>query len=42
MRRTGWDAEAFAVIVIDPELENWIWQRKPYVVATNHTVRCFH
>ena len=31
MRRTGWEAEAFAVIVIDPELENWIWQRKPYV-----------
>jgi hypothetical protein len=24
---TGWLKENFQVIVIDPELENWIWQR---------------
>jgi hypothetical protein len=24
---TGWGREDFQVIVIDPELENWIWQR---------------
>lgn len=23
----GWDQESFRVIVIDPELEEWIWQR---------------
>lgn len=25
--RTGWNAEQFRVIVIDPELEAWVWQR---------------
>jgi hypothetical protein len=24
---TGWSREGFQVLVIDPELENWIWQR---------------
>lgn len=28
----GWDREKFEVIVIDPELENWIWQESPHVV----------
>jgi hypothetical protein len=28
----GWDDERFEVIVIDPELENWIWQESPHVV----------
>lgn len=28
---TGWQVNAFVVIVIDPELENWIWQRKDHV-----------
>lgn len=25
--KTGWVADAYRVIVIDPELESWIWQR---------------
>lgn len=28
---TGWAAGNFVVIVIDPELENWIWQQNDYV-----------
>lgn len=28
---TGWDADQFVVIVIDPELENWIWQKNQHV-----------
>jgi hypothetical protein len=28
---TGWTADQFAVIVIDPELENWIWQQNDHV-----------
>ncbi len=28
---TGWAEGAFKVIVIDPELENWIWQRNEHV-----------
>ena len=28
---TGWNREAFRVIVIDPELENWIWQQNDHV-----------
>ncbi len=28
---TGWKADYFAVIVIDPELENWIWQQNDHV-----------
>lgn len=31
--RTGWDAEHFRVVVIDPELEAWIWQRNQRVAA---------
>lgn len=29
----GWEAERFEVIVIEPELENWIWQDSPNVAA---------
>lgn len=28
----GWDDQRFEVIVIDPELENWIWQESVHVV----------
>lgn len=28
---TGWATDHFAVIVIDPELENWIWQPNDHV-----------
>ena len=28
---TGWSAGYFVVIVIDPELENWIWQQNDHV-----------
>jgi len=28
---TGWAAGLFVVIVIDPELENWIWQQNDHV-----------
>jgi hypothetical protein len=28
---TGWAVDHFAVIVIDPELENWIWQQNDHV-----------
>jgi hypothetical protein len=28
----GWHEERFEVIVIDPELENWIWQESPHIV----------
>lgn len=28
---TGWEPDLFAVIVIDPELENWIWQQNDHV-----------
>lgn len=28
---TGWRADRFNVIVIDPELENWIWQQNDHV-----------
>jgi hypothetical protein len=27
----GWHPNQFAVIVIDPELENWIWQRSVHI-----------
>lgn len=27
--KNGWDQDRFAVIVISPELENWIWQDNP-------------
>jgi hypothetical protein len=29
--QTGWMKDAVKVIVIDPELENWIWQRNDHV-----------
>lgn len=28
---TGWPEESVRVVVIDPELENWIWQRNEHV-----------
>lgn len=28
---SGWDADRFVVIAIDPELEEWIWQDSPIV-----------
>ena len=31
MRSCGWDQSRFEVIVIDPELEAWIWQDSLYV-----------
>ncbi len=31
--RTGWNADLFRVVVIDPELEAWIWQRNQRVAA---------
>lgn len=31
IQATGWKADLFVVIVIDPELENWIWQRNKHV-----------
>lgn len=30
---TGWDLNRFCVVVIDPELEAWIWQRNQRVAA---------
>lgn len=32
MMASGWDEDAFEVIVIDPELENWLWQESPHLV----------
>ena len=29
--KTGWEAGNCTIIVIDPELENWIWQRNVHV-----------
>lgn len=31
MERSGWSSDHFAVIVIDPELEAWVWQDNPHV-----------
>jgi len=31
IKATGWEADRFVVIVIDPELENWIWQQSDHV-----------
>ncbi|MBE0624558.1 MAG: hypothetical protein IH606_07100 [Burkholderiales bacterium] len=31
--QTGWEAERFRVIVIDPELEAWMWQRNQKVAT---------
>lgn len=31
LKSTGWAEGALAVIVIDPELENWIWQQNDHV-----------
>jgi hypothetical protein len=32
LRKAGWDDRA-AVVVIDPELENWIWSPSPHVAG---------
>ncbi len=31
LRSSGWADERFAVVVIEPELENWIWQDNPHI-----------
>jgi hypothetical protein len=31
IHKSGWREDAFTVIAIDPELENWIWQRNTHV-----------
>lgn len=31
IQSTGWEEDSFQVIVIDPELENWIWQQNDHV-----------
>lgn len=31
LERSGWPSDAVAVIVIDPELEAWMWQESPHV-----------
>ena len=28
---SGWEQERFEIIVINPELENWIWQDSPHI-----------
>jgi len=33
LKRSGWEDRA-AVIVVDPELENWVWNRSPHVEAS--------
>lgn len=33
IRSTGWEDGTFQVIVIDPELENWIWQHNDHVAS---------
>jgi hypothetical protein len=32
--KNGWDGEQIRVIVIDPELENWMWIDSPHVAAS--------
>jgi len=31
MEQVGWDRNRFVVIVIDPELEAWMWQDNPHI-----------
>lgn len=33
LSQSGWDTEMLKVIVIDPELENWIWQKNLHVAT---------
>ena len=33
MRSSGWHRDRFEIIVIDPELEAWIWQDSPHVTS---------
>lgn len=33
MTGSGWRRDRFEVVVIDPELENWIWQDSPHVTS---------
>jgi len=39
MKRSGWNQYRFEVIVIDPELETWIWQDNPHVDEAFEHVR---
>lgn len=39
MRSCGWDQARFEVIVIDPELETWIWQDSPLLDQAFEHVR---
>lgn len=32
--QAGWPEDAACAVVIDPELENWVWQDTPHVCAT--------
>jgi len=34
LRRSGWQSNGCAAIVIDPELELWVWSRSPHVPHT--------
>lgn len=34
LRRHGWADDRFCVIVIQPELENWVWQHNDHVATT--------
>jgi hypothetical protein len=34
LRRAGWENQRFVVIVIDPELENWVWANEVHVEAS--------
>ncbi len=33
MLESGWERDRFHVVVIDPELEVWIWQQNPHVAT---------
>jgi len=33
LEQAGWPAERHCAVVIDPELENWVWQDSPHVCA---------
>jgi hypothetical protein len=33
LESNGWAIDRFLVVVIEPELENWIWQASPHVAA---------
>ncbi len=33
LRQNGWDAEQVAAVVLDPELEVWVWSHSPHVAS---------